>query len=301
MKNLNAISLLLLIMFSVFPAVSARHSGNDMFIRLETSSEKCYVGQTVTVDVVLYSPEPNVSGAGLLNRFGLDHGDFSYIAQVPVSVAPRKVDLKGRPYYHIPIDAYAVTFDEKGKYQLSDALYRIAVVHPVIINDPFWGRVRSEETSTVELKSGKCQITVKQVPQPEEGMEWSGTVGKFSVNTVVPKGDIIVGEEALALIVLEGEGVLDDTVMPEYRAAFGDGMTLKSVSENRSSFMRDGRLVSRLELECQFIPERRDNCEIGAVRFDYFDADTGKFVRAVSEPVQVKVKSSTVRREAIEV
>ncbi len=104
---------------------------------------------------------------------------------------------------------------------------------------------------------------------PGHSLRSPGAVGDFEVRTVVPRGDIVVGEDAVAYVIVEGEGFLGEDIMPEYRAAFGTGIRLKSVSPSRKSYMAEGKMMSRITIECTFIPETRDHCEIGPVFLNF--------------------------------
>lgn len=115
------------------------------------------------------------------------------------------------------------------------------------------------------------------------------------METIVPKGDIIVNEDASLIIVVKGKGLLGSDILPEYREAFGTGNKLKSFTERTDSFYDGKDIVSEFEMECEFVPTDIKNCEIGVVRFGYFNPETGKYETAESKPVKIDVKSSAVK------
>ncbi len=88
---------------------------------------------------------------------------------------------------------------------------------------------------------------VKSLPAAKDTVAFSGAVGKFSVSTVVPRGDIIVNEEASIIVIVKGRGLLGSDILPEYRDAFGEGNKLKSISEQLNTyFLMESRLFQSL-------------------------------------------------------
>ena len=273
----------------------------EMFLKVETPSDRAYVGEAVVFDVMLYTSDPNVVDVAAVSPLKLRRGEFSDLKRVPVSKSYENVRIRDRQFYKIPVDCFVGSVADKGKYEVEGPVYAVTVSRPVIYNDPVWGRMRSSETHRYELKGADYKFSVSALPDAGKFTSFSGAVGNFDVRTVVPRGDIIVGEDAVAYVIVEGEGFLGDDIMPEYRSAFGNGMRLKSVSPSRESYMSDGRLMSRITIECTFIPETRENCEIGPVSFEFFNPKSKSYESVKSGSVPVEVKSSTIRREAIDI
>lgn len=273
----------------------------EMFLKVETNSDRLYVGEAIVFDVMLYTSDPNVVDVAAASPLKLRRGEFSDLKRVPVSKAYESVKIHDRKFFKIPVDCFVGSLSEKGKYEVEGPAYAVTVSRPVIYNDPFWGRMRSSETHRYDLKGADYKFSVSALPDAGKFTSFSGAVGDFDVRTMVPRGDIIVGEDAVAYVIVEGEGLLGDDIMPEYRSAFGKGMRLKSVSPSRESYMSDGRMMSRITIECTFIPETRENCEIGPVSFEFFNPKSKSYESVKSGSVPVEVKSSTIRREAIDI
>lgn len=172
-----------------------------------------------------------------------------------------------------------------------------------MVNDPFWGRVRSQKVEDFKVGVKSAKIKVKSLPSVPADVDYSGSVGSFTIETVLPKGDIFIGEEATAYVVLKGRGMLEESTLPAYREAFTQGMKLKSVSESRDeSFDHStGEMVSEIRLECTFVPTERDGVVIGEITFGYFDPKIKEYKTAKSKPVQVTVKSTTAKRDSMSI
>lgn len=273
----------------------------DLFIECVLDSRTVYERQPVSAVVTLFSTDPDVEFANPISDVRLARGEFSTLQPVRPAGSSYRRDIGGRQYYCFPLRTFVFTIDKKGSYELSGGEYEVGVSYPVIVNDPFWGRVRTAETREYKIPVKKTPLNVKTMPEPPADMDFSGSVGDFSIETVIPRGDIYLNEEATAIIVLRGQGMIAELTMPEYRDAFKNGMKLKSVSESRSQAYDKGRIISELQLECTFIPTSVTDAEIGKVYFDYFDPVSGAYRRAESEPVKVKVKSTVSKRESMDV
>lgn len=276
------------------------HPENSPGLKIEciVPDRDFYEGEPVPITITLFSSTPDIAYANRVSAPSLTDGKFSTFQTIsPAGNAYEKRE-ENKTWYCFPMDAYMVTMEEKGKYEYGGGVYEVGVNYPVIVNDPFWGRIRSSRTESFQVNVDKVKFKVKSVPAPPPGIEYSGSVGNFTLETIVPEGDIFVGEEATAYIILRGEGMIAESTLPVYSDSFKEGVKLKSVSESREEgHDRKGRMLSEITLECIFIPTEKENAKIGEVHFDFFNPLTGKFEIAKSKPVTVKVKSTTSRRE----
>lgn len=273
----------------------------ELFIECVLNEKKVYERQPVTATVTLFSSTRDVESARMVSEPSFAGNSNAAIRPVLLKENAYRKQIDGKEFICFPLKTLVLTFDEKGTYELAGGRYRIGVEFPVVVNDPFWGRVRSSELKEFDVPVKKCKIKVNSLPNPGKNETFSGSVGRFSLETVLPAGDIFVNEEAVVYILLRGTGSIADSVLPEYRKAFGENIKLKSVSESKDESFENGNLVSELRLECTFIPQQSGELTIGETFFDYFDPDSGKYVRISSKPVGVRVKSSVSKRESLSI
>ena len=295
---------LLAILFCL-PAVCAdspaRDKAPELFIECVLGDDVIYERQPVSAVITLFSTSPDVASADPVSEVALNKGEFASLQ--PVSPAGRsyRKTIKGVEYYCYPLRAFMFSMAEEGSYSLDHGMFDVAVSIPQVVNDPFWGKVRTSKLESYKVPVRKSSFKVKSLPNPPESIDFSGSVGKFSIETVIPKGNIYVNEEATAVIVLRGTGLIAEQTMPEYRGAFSQGVKLKSVSESRTAAYDNGVMISELHLECTFIPTSSADAQIGVVSFDYFDPETKKYVKAESTPVKIDVKSSVAKRQSLSI
>lgn len=268
---------------------------NDMFVKCELNKTEFYAHECVCATVWLYSVDGDIAYVNELESPSLKRGEFSHLSRLSQSPKAHKENIRGVDYFVFPLSSYIFTMADGGKYQMINGEFEIGINVPVIYNDPFYGRIRGVETRSHRVQMSPVAFKVKSLPPVQYNMTFSGAVGEFEVKTIVPHGDIIVNEDASLLIVVKGKGLLGSDILPEYREAFGNGNKLKSFTERNDSFFDGKDIVSELEMECEFVPTDIKNCEIGVIRFGYFNPKSGKYEIAESEPVKIDVKSSAVK------
>lgn len=294
MMKLKSILLFALIFLATGAVHAQKAEGFDKSqIKLSWNHDKVslYYHEPAVMTLYLWTPGYEIRGVQQSKSPELDKGKFSYLQRADFNPEPKIVNQDGRTWFVYPIDSYAVAFDKQGKFILKGGRYIIDVAVPKLYNDPFWGRMQTIDIERIEVPVGSVQFTVKDLPSTGADSEFSGAVGDFKVTVDVPPGDIYLNEEAIAVVTVSGNGWLNSDTLPEYHDAFGNGTKLKSFSENRRQYIKDGQLISELLMECTFIPTSKDNAVIGPIWIEIFNPTTGKYEIVKSKPVQVKVSS----------
>jgi len=308
MRRFNIMLVLLVMFCGLAEARNSKSQSNDISespeleIRCVMPEQNFYEGQPVPITITLYSSTPDIAFANPVELPHLKGHNFATSQVISPAGNAYEETVDGKLRYCFPLSAQMITMDNKGKYEYGGGRYMIGVNYPVVVRDPFWGPMRTMQTEEFEVPVRSVTFKVKQVPAPPKGIEYSGSVGTFTLKTIVPEGDIFIGEEATAYIILSGTGMIAESVLPEYRSAFTNGVTLKSVSESRDEgHDNQGRMLSKIKLECTFIPTDRNSAEIGEARFDFFNPETRKYETVKSKPVKIKPKSTASKRSVMSI
>lgn len=309
MVSIKSNILFLLSLMISCEVVSARNHGSngdaeppEFRIECVMPEREFYEGQPVPITVTLFSTSADVAFANPVSLPRLEGEDFSTSQVISPAGNAYERDIDGKHWYCFPLSARMVTLDNKGKYVYGGGSFVVGVNYPTVVRDPFWGPMRTVRTEEFEVPVQKVKFRVKSVPAPPKDLQYSGSVGTFELKTVVPEGDIFVGEEATAYIILSGTGMIAESTLPEYRDAFKNGVSLKSVTESRDEgHDSKGRMLSEIKLECTFIPTDRENAVIGEARFDFFNPSSGKYETIKSKPVKIKVKSTASKRSVMSI
>lgn len=293
---------LLPIWFLLFVSMAARGADTkdiDCFIDCIVSSEDIYEKSPVTFTLTLFSEVADVSFYQNLSSFNFKNLNVDAVNKFEFAGKSYRKQVKGKTYYCFPLEAYSVVFPTKGTYSLDKLDFKVGIACPVIVNDPFWGRIRSSEIKEKLISVEKFSVKVKSLPVAPSGFNFSGAVGEFSIDAYLTSNNIYLNEEAVIVFVIKGNGILPANVMPVYANAFGNGLRLKSVSDSRSVRYYAKEPVSELRLECSFIPESSQDLEIGPIKLGYFDPSVQKYVTAQSKPLKINVKSSVSKKQSI--
>lgn len=271
------------------------------FIKYNLSKNEFYAGESVILSAQLYSPSPDVvdiKGEPLQaidSVSGFDNFDTMF--KISDTQRFHLAKVNGVEYYVYPLFKYAVQSTAVGPRKWTGEKCSVAIRVPAVVNDPFWGQIRTVKTEWIPIKNDTLYYKVKDLPLAADYEEFSGAVGNYKISLSLPVGNIVVNEVASALITISGEGIIPETVLPDYQNAFKNGIKLKSVEETTDMEYRNNVVISNKTLECEFMPLRRDNCEIGVVKLCFFNPHTGKYEIAESQPIKINVKSATINRE----
>lgn len=270
---------------------------DDVFVKCQFSKTSFFCQECVCATMWLYTVNPDVAYVNEINSPELKKGKFSYISRITDLPRPHREKVNGVDYIAIAISSYMIIMGDAGKYDMTGGKYEVGLNVPVVYDDPFYGRVRTLETRSRILCLPSVEFKVNELPSIAGDFPFSGAVGEFEVEAMIPPGDIIVNEDASVILIVKGKGMLGSDVLPEYREAFGNGNKLKSFTEHNKVFYDGKDIISEKELECEFVPTDINNCEIGVVRFGYFNPSTRRYEIAESEPIRINVKSSAVKIE----
>lgn len=273
----------------------------QLYLRWDAPKVELYQHQPVTMVLWLWTKGQDVRAIQESQAMHLNKGEFTYVSHAQFNRSPRREISDGEEWILYPVDSYSVMLDKEGKYRLSGGRYKVEVVSPVIVDDPFWGTMQTLRSQMVEIPVEPMQFDVKSLPGKGVGESFSGSVGNFKVDVTIPPGDIYLNEEATALITLRGPGWISDQVLPEYRKAFGESTRLKSFTEHRDRYLENGQLVSEVVLECTFIPTSIDSSKIGPVTLNFFNPVTREYATASSKEVKVKVKSVAAKTPSYDI
>lgn len=287
--------LLFVTMFFIINECRASKQPN-IFVKCIFSKDEFYSHEFVTADFWLYSDNPDIQyinelKAPLLNK----RNEFAQFTKISKYLQPKVESIDGKQYYVFPVGSYMVMMENPGKYEFSGGEYQVGMNVPTGYVDPFYGGGRYYETVVNSASMIPSHFKVLKLPEMKSEGTFSGAVGDFKISTIVPPGDIFVNEDATVIVTIQGKGIIPDDILPEYQEAFGKGNKLKSFIENSELFADGEDVVCRKNLEFIFVPEEIDNCEIGRIRFEFFNPTSKRYEVIESEPVKVEIKSSAIK------
>lgn len=142
----------------------------------------------------------------------------------------------------------------------------------------------------VTARSKPIRVNVKSLPQKGRPDDFSGTIGRFSLEAIADKRSVEVNQPVTVTIKISGSGNIKsvaEPVIPElpdfrvYRAS------------SRESLNKHNDLIGGSKIyEEVFIPKRPGQLVIPSISFNYFDPGTGKYKSMATKPIKINVAKS---------
>lgn len=279
-------ALIVLLLASVAFPVQAKEKARGPFLRAKVDREKVTEGERLIYEVVLFTPNPEVAGVESVYA-----PDFSGLPNTQSSADTRLEEtvVDGQPYFSAVIDRYFLGVNQKGKYTIKGGAYKVGLNRRVRVNDPFWGPMVENEVDVFTLQSPDMKVQATALPEKGRPDDFSGAIGNYEVTAYLPEGIIRAGEDATLIISISGFGDLTDAALPDIRKAFPEDLQFKSMTDNRSHYVKDGRLGSEIEIECTFTPHKEGCYDVKGIDFNFFNSETGQYATATAPEVHVDV------------
>ncbi len=279
-----------------FPTFSRKR--NDLakpFLEAGINRSNVVEGEVLIYEVTLFTPDPDIAGIELAGN--------PFFNNLPVSRSAadnrlEETEVDGAKYYTAVIDRCFVDANIIGKHKLRGGSYRIGFIRRTPVEDPFWGPYVSEELDVAVLEAPDVAVSVGALPIKGKPEDFSGAIGLYDIEVMIPFGDLHVGDEACAIVTISGNGDLSQASLPEIRSIFDDGLQFRSMTESRSHFMKEGKIGSEIEIECIFSPQREGEYEIGVCTFSFFNPESRRYEKAASDSVSVRILPASISKDS---
>lgn len=302
----NVVLLALASIFIVSISLSAYADSPQVLMKAQLSKNSVYCCECLTLDMCLYSKLgdiayvrplklPEIKCIDKVNKSDKDVSRCEIIQINTENTKVEKVKVGKSEYFRFVVARYVIIPLSDGQVVVTNSEYEIGVNQGRVMYDPFWGEVQGFETVPVRCETKELKFKSMKLPRYGGESTFSGCVGDFSISSYLPPGDIIKDKEATAVVEIEGEGYLPDDCLPDLRKAFGQGVKLKSVSENRQFRYGENGLRTMMEFVCRFVPENGEKIEIGSVSFTFFDSIKKKYKTVESEKLTEEVTKKGIR------
>ncbi len=298
----------------------SKSSSTDVGLDMKLSTEKCYVGQPVTLTVTWYVlkqvngfnfslpvlddprfkvkiPSPALTRANMREYVKLTAGRHEIIAHQGNGVFSGKQCLKIR---------FSVTLipQRTGSILLPRATvfcglvigYRRSNRHadPFFDNDPFFndffGRRKKPILRKVSVASNQPALLVKPLPEAGRPGNFTGLVGRYSIIASARPTRVNVGDPITLTIQIAGPDYMDNVELPPLDRMPGFAGNFKIPSD-----MAAPKINGPVKTYTQTIRAISAMVkEIPPVVLPYFDAANGRYALAKSAPIPLRVTATRV-------
>jgi hypothetical protein len=272
---------------------------NNFFLLANTNKTSCYVGEPLAVAYKAYSRLN--SNSQVVKRPSFP--GFSVVEMVESYDNKPEVEvIKGNAYYTNLIRKVQLFPLQAGKYELDPAEIE-SVVHFVktnggkndgksqlqrLLDESSSYRSNFEHYTT--LRTTPVTIDVKALPEKDQPADFTGAVGKFTLQTIMPSAEIKQGELIKIQWQLSGSGNLQLVTLPDIEWPKGIDTSEPSVKEELNQFVYP--LSGKKSFDYAITARDTGQYSIPVISFSYFDPEVENYKTLVSAPISFHVSVS---------
>ena len=275
---------------------NTEQSIKDLFLEVKVSKDKAYVGEQVKLTYTFYT---RIASKVLSTEFP-EYNDFwveKLFDTVGIKFTPESwddIEIDGYSYKSLKIYEVALFPLQEGVYSLESMIMKIETKNKdssfnrLFWDDPFFDTF-SQRTRAKLLVSDPVIIEVS--PLSNIPQNFTGAVGKFTLNSSLSNSNIDEGSPTVFKVVLNGEGNLSNIgrpkiIFPDDIDVFeGETKAEKNISDDFS-----GSII----WEYNLIPRKNGIFIIDAIEIPYFNSVTKSWSIASSKDIKLNVNKSTI-------
>ena len=268
----------------------------DLFLEVKVSKDKAFVGEQVKLSYTFYT---RVASKVLSTEFP-EYSDFwveKLFDPVGMQFTPESwndIEIDGNNYKSLKIYEVALFPLQEGVYTLESMIMKIETKNKdssfnrLFWDDPFFDTF-SQRTRAKLLVSDPIKIEVSSLSDIPQN--FTGAVGKFTLNSSLSNSNIDEGSPTVFKVVLNGEGNLSNIGRP--KITFPDDIDVfegetkveKNISDDFS-----GSII----WEYNLIPRKNGIFMIDAIEIPFFNSVTKSWSNASSKDIKLTVNKSTI-------
>lgn len=277
----------------------------NLFLRVESSKNTCYVGEPIMVVYKAYSrlnASMQVAKRPSLTGFSVMEMVDSYGGK------PEIENLNGRLYYTNLVRKVQLFPLQEGTYTLDPAEIE-TLIHFIKTDRPAEkkgsGLLSNRSTTPMFptainhrtlLRSQPLTITVKSLPTASQPEDFSGAVGQFNVNVNVPTTPIYKGDLVKIQVMISGSGNLSLVTPPPIKWPRGVDTAEPTVKENINKYVFP--LTGSKIFEYSFAAPDTGDYVIPAIHLPYYDPVDKKYKQASQNAVTLHVLPGVKKNDA---
>jgi len=251
---------------------------SETFFRIETSSEKAYIGQQAVLNYVIYTRQ-NLSSYNIVDE-PKPEGFFAEPLNDVQDPAQRKM-LNGKEYYTQVIRRLILNPQKKGNFMIGPVRFSVEI--PVENGNSSFFFV---ETERKILTSNTIKLTVSDPPK-EAPTSFCGGVGTFEMRATVNKSTVKIGEAINVIMTVSGDGDSRLLKAPDWSYPAGLEKYEPSTTQDETLVVGDRKKITKV-FEYIFVPSK-DSIYTLKPELSYFSPETGKYETISAGPFSINV------------
>jgi hypothetical protein len=270
--------------------LAAEEHTNGVSLHLYTARDTCYVGETIPYELQLQAT---------MNLREASPPKMSFDGFVIGRSTPNlqsQIIRDGR-VVGIMTTRQTATPTKEGDLLLGPASQEVVAEvgrrRPQSLLDDFFGGGAELQRGSIEAPAR----TIRVLPLPADGRpaDYSGAIGRFTVEANVSRTNLSVGDAVTVRFVVSGRGSFDS--LPSPRLLPADGL---KAYPGTNSFEADDSLglFGTKTFEEAVVVESAGIRSLQFEPFSFFDSETGRYTTARLRPIAITVKESAAGKSA---
>jgi len=253
---------------------NATAEGKDIFLTLELTKTKPYVNEAVGGIYKLYIKQ-GIDATNFQITTLPEYKGFWVEKLSDKFEGPYMREINGVPYEVYNVSKIVLFPQQAGVLKIKPLKAKITKItyRQEILGGFFAHTV--EVPQIKELSSGVKIIRVKPLPEEGKPVDFSGAVGKFDLRLFMDKDSVKVGQSVSLRLKVNGRGNLGLIDLPDLQLPPDLEVFEPEIKRNYKPTLYGFR--GSIEKIFTVIPQKSGKYIIPAVKFSYFDPETGKY------------------------
>ena len=289
----------------------------DFKFELQLSENQCYVGQPVKLTGIWYigrEVKDYAVNLPVLNDARFDVADWDmpvdqskrgHYLQVPlggektIGIKERR-QLDGKTYLALRFEKILIP-NQPGTFSLPESTVSFLAVTGYrsprrnskvedFFGGSFFDNFRQAVTKQFVIPSNTPEITVQALPESGRPPDFTGLVGSYSINAEASPTAVKVGDPITLTLRVKGPDYLDPVPLPALEKQAALSKNFKIPAEMAPGTIAGGEKVFTQTLRAK----TADVKEIPPIELPYFDAESGSYKTAKTEPIPLEVDATRI-------
>ncbi len=272
-----------------YKAATAKKVANpNLLLILETQKNTAYLNDQILVTLTLYYKTVDVTG--------VDPPDFAFDGFISHNVGGRPVQerksFNNVVYNTVKFSKILIPI-KTGKLNLGPIAMNVTISETDNRRrDDFFGSFFGRHRQINKVVQSK-PLAIEVLPVPEAGKpeSYDGAVGAFSLNAKISPKSVVEGEPVTLSVSLSGYGNIDNVSVTLPTNTFG--FRTYDPETSKKSGISNGKLGGTKTYSQVWVPISEKTTSIPAIKFSFFDVNSGKYKEIKRGPFALKVTKNS--------
>lgn len=258
---------------------------DDIYMEMVLRDSTVYVGQQLIIDHFLYFGDKKVASASLISEFPRDRFLINRVSDAS-NIRTQQVRHNGKIVREAHISRLALYPLRSGDIDIPRTVFSINIQKEDYSRRGFFSFFEREEKV---LSAPAQELNVLPLPSGEPN-NFTNIVGDLQLTVKAPSKNVSQGEEIIVSVVVQGNGIGEQLVLPEWTDANFEIYEPKMINER--VIVLDGEINFIKEYDVLVVPKTTGKIGFG-LEYSYFDSQTDQYIETASNRISLQVEEGS--------